>query len=427
MFKGVRVCCLTASPVTKDVFVKIRYAWIADKRGKTITLRTFRSLTSYELDEQCDVTLLELPLESIVSLVGYMNDGKLCVQSYVVINKPLIEKRVNYLTNNPTLNDFVENYAWFYRNPRFKKIILLQHVVLKLIRRFLNREGFIELQPPVIAPTSDPGLRGAKKLVTTLYGDVYELSSSLIMYKQISVGLFKKIFYVARNVREEPLDHIETGRHLVEFTQIDVEVAFASISDVMNLAERLIYYVLKRVRDDYSDLVESIGFRKEVPVWKPPFPKLTYDEALVLAFKKGYEVKWGRELPFVVESLVADEYGSPVWVTNFPTVARGFYYLEKRGDDRYNEDFNLLLPGGLGEVVDGGSREYRYEKLIEKIRRIHGEDVAKYEWFLKYIKEGAIPPSSGWGLGLERFIKFITGCRHIGYVTYPPRLPGYIG
>lgn len=406
--------------------VRIRHAWIVAKRGKTIVLRTFNSLNTYELDEKCNTTVLDLPAESIISLLGYLNDGKLCVQHLNIINKPVVERNVDYLVDNPSSRDFVENYVWFYRNPRFRNIVYLQHVVLQLIRKFLYRNGFIELQPPIIAPSSDPGLRGARKLVTTLYGNIYELSSSLIMYKQISVGLFKKIFYVARNVREEPLDHINTGRHLVEFTQVDIEVAFASINDVMEIAERMIYYVLRRLREDYNELVESIGFRKEVPVWKPPFPRITYDEALDFAKKRGYAVEWGRELPFEVESLIADEYGSPVWVTNFPTVARGFYYLSKGGDERYNEDFNLLLPDGLGEVIDGGSREFRYEKLVEKISRNHGEDVAKYEWFLRYVKEGAVPPSSGWGLGLERFIKFITGCKHIGYVTYPPRLPGYI-
>lgn len=368
-----------------------------------------------------------MPLESIVSIEGFIEDEKICVTSYDVIAKPVSTRSVNYLEfSDVEIKDFVRDYIWFYRNGRLRNILVLQHVILSLIRRFLEKQGFIELPPPIIAPSSDPGLRGASKVSVKLYGRDYELSSSLIMYKQLSVGLFKKIFYVARNIREEPLEHMHTGRHLVEFTQVDLEVAFTNIDELIKLAEELIYYVLRELSDRYQELVDSIGFRKQIPVHKPPYARLTYDEVLDFATKRGYSVKWGSEIPFEVERILGED-GAPVWITCFPRIARGFYYLEKPDDERYNLDFNLIMPEGFGEIIDGGLREFNYDRLVEKIKVNHRESIEKYEWFLKFVKEGAIPPSGGFGLGLERFVAYVAGVKHIALVSYPPRLPGYIG
>jgi len=370
---------------------------------------------------------VELPLESLVRVKGLPQDGAVEAVEYTVISTPILEREVDYLSADswsPVV--FAKHAVWGFRNPRFAKTILLQHHIMRLTRSFLYEKGFIELLPPVISPSSDPGLRGAKKLTTLYYGSTYELSSSLIMYKQLSVGIFEKVFFTARNVREEPTDHALTGRHLSEFTQVDIEWGLATVDDVMKLAEELLREVSKTLADSYGELIESIGLRKEPVVFEPPFPRLTYDEALEILKRMGFEVEWGRELPFEAEAALASYYGTPVWVTNYPSISRGFYYLTRDDDPRYNVDFNLLLPEGYGEVIDGGSREYRYHKLVERIKA-SGEPLEKYTWFLELVKQGAVPPSSGWGLGVERLTAYIAGHKHVVYASLYPKLPGVTG
>ncbi|MQL46423.1 amino acid--tRNA ligase-related protein, partial [Escherichia coli] len=116
-----------------------------------------------------------------------------------------------------------------------------QHTLLKILREILDSEGFVELIPPVLNLASDPGLRGARKIPVSVYGSTYELSSSTIMYKQLAATALGKMYFVARNIREEPGENVKTGRHLIEFTQLDIEWAGASMNEVMSLGEKLVY------------------------------------------------------------------------------------------------------------------------------------------------------------------------------------------
>jgi len=399
--------------------------WIAFKNDDSVLLRT------YDLKLiKCRVTsgavkLLELPLETLVEVKGVYR-SEFYVNSYRVIHVPIEEREVNYIDTYIEPLKFALNYTWYFRNPVYAKTILLQHYILHYSRDFLIRNGFVELLPPVISPSSDPGLRGARKLKTVMYGYEYELTSSVIMYKQLSVAVYPRVFFIARNVREEPVDNAHTGRHLSEFTQLDIEVALANIDDVIELAEKLLYYVTNTIADKHGDLVVDIGCRREPVVLKPPFKRITYDEALGILSDLGYRVEWGRELSFEAEKAIADYFSEPVWVTCFPRVSRGFYYYPKPDDPRYNMDFNLILPEGYGEIIDGGMREYRYSNLLNRIKEM-GENTDRYQWFLNLARKGAIPPSAGWGLGVERFTRFITGHKHVVYASFYPKLPGLPG
>ena len=390
-------------------------------------LRTYDSLIKCIVNEY-KVQIYELPLETLLEVEGVLDRGVLKIYTYKVLYKPVVERDVDYLEADEWDPETYAKYSvWGVRHPRYMYTVLLQFHILRYAREYLYKNGFIELLPPMISVSSDPGLRGAKKLKTRYYGVEYDLTSSVIMYKQLSVSVFPKIFYMARNIREEPVENIDTGRHLSEFTQLDMEQALASMDDVIDLAERLLKHVSKKIADRYTDLiVEKIGLRREPVVFKPPFPRITYDEALALASKLGYEVKWGRELSFEAEKALAEYFETPIWITNYPVISRGFYYLPREDDPRYNMDFNLILPEGYGEVIDGGTREYRYEKLVERIRKLD-EPLEKYRWFLDLVKQGAVTPSSGWGLGIERLTRYLAGHKHVVYASMYPKLPGITG
>ncbi len=365
--------------------------------------------------------LLKLPCESLVVIEGCYSVDGLLVESYRVLHKPIEEPGIDYTVLPSDVRVLAKYSPWYMKHPLWMKIIRLQHITLYYIREFLYSRGFLELLSPMVSVAGDPGLRGARKLHTKLYGVDYELTSSVIMYKQVSAGIFEKIFFVARNVREEPSENISTGRHLVEFTQIDIEWALASLDDVIKLAEDLLEYVTRKLIVEHSDLVYSLN--KEFEPLKPPFKKIRYTEALEIAKKLGYSVEWGEELSHEAEASVANYFSEPLWITHFPVISRGFYYLPEPSDPRYNMDFNLILPKGYGEVIDGGVREYRLEEVRKRIIAL-GEPIEKYSWFLDTIKKGGVPPSAGWGLGLERLTRYIAGVEHIVLATLFPKLPG---
>lgn len=330
-------------------------------------------------------------------------------------------------TDAEDVREYAFNYHMYVGRPRYFKVIRTISVLSYLIRNALISEGFTELQPPILGWKSDPGLRGASKVKVSLYGSEYELHSSLIMYKQIYASIFEKIFYFARNIRVEPAENFYTGRHLVEFTQVDVEEAFTSMQESISLAESILKKVVKEFLNNHADLLDSSRIEwLDRTFLTEKYPVITYEEAVDLLTQHGFELRRGCELPHNAEAFLGEYYGTPVWLTGFPSTARGFYYIENAEKPGYNVDWNLILPEGHGEVLDGGCREYRVEELEKRIKST-GENPSEYQWFLDIVSKGYVKPTCGWGLGLERLVKAFHGLAHVGFATPHPRLPGVIG
>ncbi len=415
-------------PVKESELVNIKegdvriLAWIhdikRDEKGTIITLRDASCLRTLKLKSKNP--LGKLTKESLIYIKGKLSGEELVIDSYNILVKAPEKLPVNIdvLPKDPKV--FARYSYLLIRSPRYAKVLKLQQWIVHYAREFLYKEGFVELLSPMISPCSDPGLRGAKKLRTKLYGEEYELMSSVIMFKQSAVSAFEKVFFVARNVREEPPENCNTGRHLCEFTQIDIEWAFKGMYDVMRLCEKMLVYVISKLKKRHYDLLKEFNPDLEVP--KTPFKILTYDEAVEELRKLGIETPKGKELTQEGERKLSEVYGGPLWIVHYPTSSRGFYYMEEPTRPGYNRDFNLLLPKGYGEVVDGGEREYRYEKIVERIKFM-GEDPARYKWFLELARIG-IPPSAGFGLGVERLTRYILSLEHIWEAVPFPKIPG---
>ncbi|MEM0001469.1 MAG: asparagine synthetase A [Desulfurococcaceae archaeon] len=381
-----------------------------------------------KLKMKCNAKSLEsLPCGSLVEIYGYIDNGEMCVENIKVVHVPARGEVacIESVPEDPV--EYTINYPLYVRHPSITRNILVYFYTVEYTRRFLLKKGFIELPTVVVGVSSDPGLRGASKIPVEIYGRIFELQSSMIMYKQLYASIFNRVFYTARNIRLEPVENTSSGRHLVEFTQVDIECADCGKDHVVEIAEKTLYTVVKRIISKHSELFPDKEIeRLEREIIKPPYPKLTYDEALREARSMGFDVKPGQELSFDAEVSLVNKYGVPVWVEGFPVESRGFYYIENPEKKGYNLDYNLLLPG-LGEVLDGGCREYRYSQVLERIIKRHREDPAKYKWFLELLEAGLIRPTCGWGMGVERLVKYLCNLKHIAYATPHPRLPGVIG
>ncbi len=309
------------------------------------------------------------------------------------------------------------------RLPKYQKVIKVQHAILRSLRRFLDGEGYTELLPPVISTASNPGLRGARRLKTRLYGSTYELVASVTMFKQITATALGKVYFIARNVREEPPENAATWRHLVEFTQLSVECAGASMEDMMELGERLLYRVCVDVLSEVGDIVREFNPGLRCP--SPPFRRVTYSEAVRLVRRLGEQVPKDGELTQKGEEALSKHFEEPFWVINYPSRSRSFYFLQDPENPNFNRDFNLILPLGYGEVMDGGEHEYRYEKVLAKLKKL-GEPLEKYSWFLEALRVG-ISPSAGFGIGIERLTRYVLRLKYVWEATPFPKPPGVVG
>ena len=307
-------------------------------------------------------------------------------------------------------------YSWRWaKQEKYKLVFKIQASILRAIREKLDSMGF--------GPATDPGIRGAKQVTIDFYGLEYRVMSSAILYKQYMAATLGKIYFVSPNVRLEPLDSIYTGRHLVEFFQVDLEMYNASYHDAMRVAEELFCYVVKYVKDVHGKELEQV-FNRQLPDFKPPFPKYTYQEAhRILCNELGCKFEYGTEIPWECEKLLSAMHDTPIFIIEYPKKARGFYYREDPTRPGTLLDFDMLYPEGFGEAISGAEREYEPDKVIARIKE-SGEDPSKYEWFLEMLRELYPLRTAGFGIGVERLTRYICGLRAVWEARPYPKLAG---
>ena len=309
-------------------------------------------------------------------------------------------------------------------SPVTRSVLTIQHRMLIAVREHLNSQGFTELLPPIIGPVTDPGARGAKQVDVDYYGHRYKLMTSAILYKQASLSTFGKIFFIAPNVRLEPLETASTSRHLAEFHQIDVEVADASREDVMTLAEGMVGQAIRRVT---AELPAELGWLSRdagllAGHAAEPFGRRSHADAVNDLHSMGHSQSPDAEIDWVGEAILSREASRPFFITDYPKGARGFYDKESAERPGFLRNFDLIAPEGYGELCSGSERESDYSTIIARIRET-GENPAKYGWYLQILREG-IPGSAGFGIGVERLTRYIAGLHSVWQASAYPKVPG---
>jgi asparaginyl-tRNA synthetase len=309
-------------------------------------------------------------------------------------------------------------------SPITRSVLLVQHRMLAAAREYLVDQGFTELLAPIIGPVTDPGARGAKQVDVDYYGHRYKVMTSAILYKQAALTAFDRIFFVAPNVRLEPLETASTSRHLAEFHQIDVELAHASRADAIAVAEGLVTHVVQRVVGELPGELEALG--RDIDVFADllcePFERRTHADAVADLHGLGHRQSPDAEIDWAGEAMLSRKASRPFFITDYPKGSRGFYDREGRDRPGVLRNFDLILPEGYGELCSGSERESDYATIVARIRET-GENPAKYAWYLAMLRAG-IAPSAGFGIGLERFTRYVAGLDSVWQASAFPKVPG---
>ena len=295
------------------------------------------------------------------------------------------------------------------RNEKLIAALKVQSIALEAIREAFRRRGLVEIMPVILSTTSDPlGPDPGSNIIgvprVEYQGQNLILTQSMILHKQImaSSGL-EKLFTVSPNVRLETPRNGGSGIHLFEFSQVDFELAHASMEDVFELVQKTVTHAISRVRDSCSE--ELAIWDREVRIPKK-FEVHTTDK---LMEKHGAD--WER-----LESEAATD---PFWVLNHK---REFYDAEDPERPGTYRNYDLIYPEGYGEALSGGEREWNYERILMRIER-DGLRVDEYKPYLEHARKGFVP-SAGAGLGVERFTRYLVGASHVGDIQAFRRVPG---
>ena len=307
-------------------------------------------------------------------------------------------------------------HLWL-RSSKQVAIMKIRHEIIRAIRDFLDIEKkFTLIDAPILTPAACEGT--TTLFETDYFGDKAYLSQSGQLYMEAAAMAHGKVYCFGPTFRAEKS---KTRRHLMEFWMVEPEIAYYKLDDAIALAEEMIEFivirVLERRRKELERLERDINSLEKV---KRPFVKISYDEAIELLKKEGFNMEWGDEIGGDEETVISKKFEKPVVVHRFPALQKAFYMEPDPERPELSLSFDMLAPEGYGEIIGGSERISDYDLLLKRIRENKLPEDA-FKWYLDLRKYGSVP-HSGFGLGIERTVAWITGVKHVRETIPFPRL-----
>ena len=309
-----------------------------------------------------------------------------------------------------------KRHLWL-RSTRQHAILRIRDEIIRACRDFYYQEGFTLVDAPIFTPAA---CEGTTTLFETQYfdeGKAY-LTQSGQLYSEAAAMALGKIYCFGPTFRAEKS---KTRRHLTEFWMIEPEVAFAELDDIMDLAERFISFIVQRVLEnrkvELKTLERDISKLENI---RPPFPRLSYDEAAKFLKEKDLPFEYGSDFGGTDETVLSENYDRPVMVHRYPAATKAFYMQPDPVNPNLALCVDVLAPEGYGEIIGGSQRIHDYNLLLQRIKD-HNLPQEAFEWYLDLRRYGTVP-HSGFGMGIERVVAWICKLEHVRETIPFPRM-----
>jgi len=398
--------------------------WVEDLRklGKMtfLTIRDVTGITQVIVKGGLNSNIEDLTRQSVVRINGIIQETKAKDFDYEVNAEEIevLAKAIHPLPIDPlgrlesNIDTRLNSRALDMRNQKTASIFKLRHHVLASIRKTLTEKKFIEINTPKIIGSASEG--GANLFSLDYFGKTAYLAQSPQLYKeQMTIGL-ERVFEIASFYRAEKS---HTGRHLSEFTSVDIEAAFMDYTDVMDILESLVMDVYKFTSSNCKNEQQTIDHEINVP--SSPFEKFTYSQILDELQTEGEKLEFGDDLLDSHLRIVGKKHPEFYFITDWPLKLKPFYIREKDDDPSLSRSFDLQF--GYLELSSGGTRLHDPEIIKSRLKE-QGLDPLQFGDHLKAFDWG-MPPHAGWGLGLERLMTTLIGIDNVREVILYPRDP----
>ena len=307
-------------------------------------------------------------------------------------------------------------HLWI-RTPRQAAILRIRAEVERAARNYMDSRDYTLTDAPVFTPAA---CEGTSTLFEVNYIDDQKayLTQSGQLYVEATAAALGKVYTFGPTFRAEKS---KTRRHLTEFWMLEPEAAYAHLEDMMQLGEGLVSAVVQSVVKNRARELATIQ-RDVAKLEKivPPFPRVTYDDAIKVLQKAGNPAKWGDDFGGDEETIISKEFDKPVIIHRYPSAMKAFYMATDAERPELSLSFDMIAPEGYGEIIGGGERLADYETLVKRLRE-HNLPEESFQWYLDLRRYGSVP-HSGFGLGLERTVAWICGTEHIREVIPFPRM-----
>jgi len=318
-----------------------------------------------------------------------------------------------------------DNRHLWLRSRRMTAIMKIRSTITGAIHEFFRSRGYYEFTPPILQPNQ---CEGGATLFEVRYFDMKTyLSQTWQLYAEAAIFSLEKTYDVDPTFRAEKS---RTPRHLCEFWMAAMEAAWMRLEECTEVAKEEVRFIIKRVLENNRKELEFLGRDTKAleEMVKKDLPTITYTEALnILKEKSGMEVEWGKDLRTIEESELMKHFDTPVVVTHYPKEVMAFYKPVDRDAEAPGpvaRCFDMLAPEGYGEIIGGSERDTSIEEMKKYLEK-DGEDPKNYEFYFDTRRYGSVP-HSGYGLGVERVVAWISGIENVKDAIPFPRTPSRI-
>ena len=307
-------------------------------------------------------------------------------------------------------------HLWI-RTPRQAAILRIRAEAERAARNFMDEKGYTLTDAPIFTPAA---CEGTTTLFEVNYIDDQKayLTQSGQLYVEALAAALGKVYTFGPTFRAEKS---KTRRHLTEFWMLEPEAAYAHLEDMIQLGEGLVSAVVQSVvKNRTRELALIERDVAQLAKITPPFPRITYDDAIKVLQKAGNPAKWGDDFGGDEETIISKEFDRPVIIHRYPAAMKAFYMATDAARPELSLSFDMIAPEGYGEIIGGGERLADYDTLITRLRE-HNLPEESFQWYLDLRRYGSVP-HAGFGLGLERTVAWICGTEHIREVIPFPRM-----
>ncbi len=393
---------------------KLQFILLRDGTG-TIQCVGFKGNFTPEKFDALD----KLTQESSIEITGKVRKDTRAPSGYEldIVSFKVVQLAENYpITPKEHGTAFLmEHRHLWLRSSRQHAIIKIRHEIIRACRDYFDDQGFTLVDTPIFTPNA---CEGTTTLFETEYFDQKAyLTQSGQLYNEATAAAFGKVYCFGPTFRAEKS---KTRRHLMEFWMIEPEVAYATLEDTMALAEGLICFMVERIltrrKSELETLERDISKLERI---QKPFPRLSYDDAVLRLKQAGSEISWGGDFGGGDETILSDQFEAPVMVHRYPSNIKAFYMQPDPERPEVALCVDVLAPEGYGEIIGGGQRIHDQNLLLSRLRE-HNLPEEPFKWYLDLRRYGTVP-HAGFGMGIERAVAWLCKLDHLRETIAFPR------
>lgn len=366
-----------------------------------------------------------VPLESSVSVRGDMIRGpkgfEVHVDQIVIVGKaikdfsPRPHSNIDVLDGN--LADHLMRHRHLYlRNDKLAAILRFRHLLMGAIHQWFRDKQFIEITAPVLTPV--PLYEDGSAMSLDVHDERIFLTQCVGFYLESAVHAFEKVYNMGPSFRAE---ESRSKRHLMEYWHIKAELAWVDLDDLISIVEDLIRYAVDFSLNECDGIVSTLGTTLCTHGLATPFPRITYVEAVERLNHMGFAFEFGTSLGSAEEEALSQQFVSPFWITGIPRKIEPFPYVIDKSDERLTRTADLIATGGYGELLGVAEKIHDLSELDERMKEKGKFGDPRYDW-VRQMREYGCVPHGGFGMGLERFIRWLLDIPHVRDTIPFPRI-----